>query len=545
MKKIVILGGGFGGVYTAMHLGRLIQSEDELEISIINRENYMVFQPLMPEVVSGSIDVMHCITPIRRLCPFAKIYSREIEQIDLSNKTIVTSPSFSPNPLVIPYDYLIISLGTVNDFSRMPGVKEHAWPFRNIADAMLLRNQIIHVLEEASVEENEEIQRSLLTFVIAGGGFSGVEVAAEIHDFVHYAISDFRGLSDELVRVILVHSGERILPELTGKLGKYAQRILEKRGMEIRLKDRITAATAESVLLKSGDRISARTLISTVPSAPHPLVAALDCEKIKGRLVTDDTLLIKGYNHVWAVGDCANILKPDGTPSPPTAQFAVRQGKVAATNLVSSHRGQKERSKFRFSGFGKAGALGRRSAVAEVLGLTISGLPAWIFWRTLYWFKMPGIDRKIRVGVDWFLDLLLPRDLVQLRLDPSESFSVEHFEANEHIFVQGEAAEKMYVIIRGEVEIILDEGKPTERVMANLGTSKYFGEMALFSGSPRSGSARTISTVDLMAITRNDFDQLVANIPAIKDVFANEIKRRSKENLIKSQIINSDKETNS
>ena len=443
----------------------------------------------------------------------------------------MTSPSFSPNPLVIHYDYLVIALGTVNDFSRMPGVKEHAWPFRNIADALLLRNQVIHLLEEATVEKNEKVQQSLLTFVIAGGGFSGIEVAAEIHDFVHHAIADFRGLRDENVRVVLVHSGERILPELTSKLGKYAQRILEKRGVEIRLNDRVSAATVDSVLLKSGDRICARTLVSTVPSAPHPLVAALDCEKIKGRLATDNTLLIKNHSDVWAVGDCAYVPKPDGMPSPPTAQFAVRQGKVVAANVIASHRGRKDHVRFRFSGLGKAGALGRRSAVAEVLGMTISGLPAWIFWRTLYWFKMPGIDRKIRVGVDWFLDLLLPRDFVQLRLDPSESFSLEHFEAGEYIFVQGESGKKMYVIIRGEVEIILDEGRPSERLIAKLETSQYFGEMALFSRSTRSGSARTISTVDVMTITRNDFDQLVGNIPAIKDVFASEIQRRSKENL--------------
>ncbi len=537
MKRVLILGGGFGGVYTAMTLLKAIRAQDELEVALINRENYMVFQPMMPGVISGSIDLIHCITPIRRLCPQAQLFNRKIEHIDLKLKQVTAAPVFHPNPLVLDYDYLVIALGMINDFSAMPGLKEHALPFKNMADAMELRNRIIHVLEEAAVAEAPEERKTLLTFVVAGGGFSGVEVVAEINDFIHEALSVFHTIKREDLRVILVHSGTRILPELTEKLGIYAQKVLTERGVEFRLQDRVTEATADTVILKSGLKISARTLVSTVPSAPHPLVTALDCEKHNGRLVTTAELQLKGFTNVWTVGDCAYITMPDGTASPPTAQFAVRQAQTAASNILATHRQQSERKKFTFTGLGKAGALGRRSAVAEVMGFTISGLIAWFFWRMLYWSKMPGLDRKIRVGVDWALDMILPRDLVQLKIEPSESFSMEHFEAGDHIFTQGDPGDKMYVMVRGEVEVIYNEGKPNEQIIARLGAKQYFGEKSLFVGEPRSASVRTLTNVDVMTISRADFDLLTRNIPGIKDVFEKEIARRDQENLSKSSFL--------
>jgi NADH dehydrogenase len=537
MKRVLILGGGFGGVYTAMTLLKTIREEDNLEVSLINRENYMVFQPMMPGVISGSIDLIHCITPIRRLCPRAYLYNRKIESIDLERKQVTAAPVFGPNPLILDYEYLVIALGMINDFSAMPGLKEHALPFKNMADAMELRNRIIHVLEEAAVENDPDNRKTLLTFVVAGGGFSGVEVVAEINDFIHEALGVFHTLKPEDFRVILVHSGTRILPELTEKLGNYAQKVLEKRGVEFRLKDRVTEATADNVILKSGLKIPTRTVVSTVPSAPHPLLAALICEKHNGRLVTTSELQLKGFDNVWAVGDCAYITMPDGSPSPPTAQFAVRQAQLAANNILAAHRKIPTRKTFKFTGRGKAGALGRRSAVAEVMGFTFSGLIAWFFWRMLYWSKMPGLDRKIRVGVDWAMDLILPRDLVQLKIDPSESFSMEHFEAGDYIFTQGDPGNKMYVILRGDVEVIFDEGKPSERTIAKLGAKQYFGEKSLFVGEPRSASVKTITNVDVMTITRADFDLLIRHIPGIKEVFEKEIERRDQENLTKTSSL--------
>src|SRR2546428_10379714 len=272
VKHVVILGGGFGGVYTAMYLEKIFGYRPDIEITLINSENYFVFQPMLPEVISGSIEIQHIINPIRRLCPHTNLHMREVQAIDLEQKIVTASPGFRPTLQRIQYDYLVIALGTVMNFSRMPGLKQHAFQFKNIGDALHLRNHIIHVLEEADIEHDEELRRSQLTFVVAGGGFSGVETAAELNDFVRDAARHYRHLDPKEVRVVLLHSGERILPELSVDVGRFAERLLRKRHVDIRLRTRLAGATAEGAILLSGEKIPTRTLVATVPAGPHPLL---------------------------------------------------------------------------------------------------------------------------------------------------------------------------------------------------------------------------------------------------------------------------------
>lgn len=529
-KKVVILGGGFAGVYSAIYLIKNRKPDDKLDVVLINKENYMVFQPLLTEVISGTIDLTHCISPIRRLCPGAKLYTREIEKIDLEKKIITTSPSIKPIPLELSYDYLIIALGLVNNFSELPGLKQHALPFRNMADALVIRNHLIHLLEEAENEQDQAMRHSLLTFVVGGGGFSGVEVAAELNDFVREIAKHYFSIRNEEIKVILVHSGEQILPELTSRLGRHAMNLLTKKGVEFRLKNRVTSVSADTVILQSSEKIMSRTLISTVPAGTNLLIADLECEKERGRIKTNSYLKVEGLDCTWAVGDCALVSLKNDEVCPPTAQFAVRQAKLAAENILEKHRGTEKYKKFTFCGLGKTGALGKHSAVAEILGMRISGIIAWFLWRTIYWWKMPGWDRKIRVGADWLLGVILPQDLVQLKIDPSHSFSLEYFQANEYIFRKGDIADRMYVIIKGEVEILLEEN--TEHpISITLGPDQYFGEMALFSGEPRMASAVTKTQVNVMSVTRSEFNMLIKYIPAIKKVFEQEIQRRKDENI--------------
>jgi len=528
-KRALILGGGFGGVYTAMYLEKLMRPDDNLEVMLINKENYMVFQPLLPEVISGSIDLLHCISPIRRLCPQTLLITREIEHIDLQHQTVTTRHGVRPQPLELTYDYLALGLGRENGFSMLPGFSEHAFGFKTMADALLLRNRILHALEEAEIEHAPETRRSLLTFVVVGGGFSGVEVAAEMNDFIEQAADAYPGLSGEKKRVVLIHSGERILPEMTEKLGLYAQKILEKRRIRLLLNERVIRASADAVFLDSGLRIPTRTLVSTIPSMPNRLLSTLDVHQTRGKLETTEYLNLINYTNTWAVGDCAYILQQNGNPAPPTAQFAVRQAKVAAYNILQQHRGEERQKVFSFSGLGKTGSLGRRSAVAEVMGVPISGILAWFFWRTLYWSKMPGIDRKVRVGIDWALNLILPRETVQLKMENRPPFAIEHFEAGEFVFRQGDIGDKMYVVARGEVEVLMTTRSGDQQI-AILGKDQYFGEMALVSGEKRMAAIRTLTPVDLMAISQNDFNMLVQHIPAIKHMFSKEITRRQEEN---------------
>ena len=406
-REILILGGGFAGVYAAMYLEKALRPE-EASISLVNRENYFVYQPLLPEVVSGSIGITDIVSPIRRLCPRTKLIMREVEQIDLENRTVTVSPGFRPRTMEIPFDHLVIGLGGMTHFYGMPGMVEHAIPFRTLSDAIVLRNHVVHVLEEADVETDPELRRKLLTFVVAGGGFSGVEVIAELNDVVRAIARIYPRIPPEEIRCILVHSGDRILPEMVEGLAMFANKLLTKRGVEVWLKDRLAAATSEKAILKSGKEIPSKTIISTVPSAPAPVLQELDCPKERGRLLVDTQLQLKGYeDKVWVLGDCASIKTESGTRVPPTAQHATREAKTVAVNIAAAIRGGK-RAVFDFEGLGKLGSLGHHSAVAEIFGVHLSGFLAWLIWRCVYLMKMPGFSQKVRIASDWLIALLFP-----------------------------------------------------------------------------------------------------------------------------------------
>ena len=521
MKRIVVIGGGFGGVYAATELETRL-GRDEAEVCLVNRENYFVFQPLLPEVISGSIGLLDTVSPIRRICRRTKLYTREVERIDLQRGVVVLSPGFRPRAVELPYDYLVIATGTLTDFSGMPGLAEHAIPFKTLGDALRLRNRVLQALDEADNEPDPEFRRRLLTFVVAGGGFSGVEVIAELNDFLRGAARHYRNIPREEIRCILVHSGDRILPEMDPELAAYAQDILVRRGVAITLKARVKAATADSVVLNTGETIAARTLVSTVPSGPVPLVQSLDCKKEKGRLPVNAHLELEGHEgRVWAIGDCAAIRMADGSAAPPTAQHATREARTVAENLAAAIRGG-EKQAFQFAGLGKLGSLGHHSAVAEVFGVKVSGFPAWVLWRTIYLMKLPGFDRKVRVGLDWITALLFPADLVQLRVQVSDNITSEHFETGETIFQQGDVGDRLYVIRKGEVEVLRD-GAP----VAKLGAGEYFGEMALLASVPRNATVRATSPTDVLAVAKGDFAKLLVSFPELQKGLAAMASRRA------------------
>ena len=525
--RIVIIGGGFGGVYTALTLEKLLGHDPDIEIALISKENYLTFQPMLPEVISGSIGLLDTITPIRRLCSSTHLYTRAVEKIDLERKRVIATAGFGSRQFELDYDHLVIALGNVTSFAGQPGLAEHALPFKYLGDALALRNRVIQTLEEADTEEDPEVRRTLLTFVVAGGGFSGVEAVAELNDFVRAATNSFRHIKPEEIRVVLLHAQSLILPELPKSLAEFAQRLLMKRGVEIRLNTRLHGATMDAALLAGGDRIAARTVVSTVPSAPNPLVAALPCKKEKGRVVVDQHLELPDYPGVWAVGDCAWILDAKtGEPCPPTAQHAIREAKCLAGNIVASLRGQ-ERKAFSFSALGKMGSLGHRSAVAEVFGLKISGFLAWWLWRTVYLMKLPGLDRKIRVATDWTLDLLLPPDIVQLKTDKSFTIRREHFEPDEIIFREGDRGDWLYVVVDGQVDVMRSVPGQGDVTLRTLGPGECFGEIALVGDSARTATVRSRSSVNLLAVDRDAFHALFTNLPPLRGFFEQLIGMRS------------------
>jgi NADH dehydrogenase len=521
--RVVIVGGGFAGVYAAASLEAL--AGDGVEIVLVNKENHFVFQPLLPEVISGTIGLLDVVSPIRRLLRRTELHVREVESIDLAAKTVRTSTGFHPHPHVLAYDHLVLALGTVTDFRGLRGLPEHAFPFKTLNDALNLRNHVIRALEEAAIERHDDaLRRRLLTFVVAGGGFSGVEVVAELNDFVREVAKSYRGIDPAEIRVVLLHSQDRILPEMTEKLALFAQRILRKRGVEIRLGARLKAATGEAAILGDGTAIESKTLVSTVPASPHPLVEGLDLPKTKsGRVEVLPTLEVAGMPGVWALGDCAVVPAPGGGTAPPTAQHATRQARSVAENIVASLRGEPAKA-FAFRGLGKMGSLGRKSAVAEIFGVPISGVVAWFLWRTIYLMKMPGWTRRIKVAASWTLDLFLPPELVQLRIGGAGGVLREHFEPGQDVFHQGDVGDRVYIIVSGRADVIRDDV-----CIASLERGQYFGEMALLHETKRNATVRCVEPMDVLALPKREFSVLAANLPELRQSFESLSRERTQE----------------
>lgn len=516
--RIVILGGGFAGVHTAMELERQMSASDrdQLEVVLISDENYMVFQPLLPEVVGGTIKVQHGVTPIRRLLKRTQIYIREIQSVDLAAKTVSLSQGFQPRPEVLSFDQLVVCLGSRLDYSKVQGMKEHAVPFKYLKDAMRLRYEAVKALEEADIQIDAAERQKLLTFVVAGGGFSGVECIAELDDFLKHAVGSYHNLSPKDVRCVLLQSAERILPEVDPVLADYAHKILERRGIEIRVNVRLNAVSADAVLIQpkgssDSELLPTRTVVTTVPAAPDPIVLSLPCKLDRGRIVVDEFMSVPGFENLWALGDCAAVPQPDGITSPPTAQHAVRQAKVCAKNILAVRAG-KPKVRFMFTGLGKLASLGRRSAVAEVMGIKMRGVFAWLAWKSIYLSKIPGFDRKVRVALDWVLDMLLPRDIAHIHIYERESVRRVFFHRGETIFNEGDYGDRLFVIIKGEVEIVR-QGTP----LKSLNPGEILGEMALVSNDPRSASAVAKTDVAAVAISRSAFQELVKHLPGVRD----------------------------
>jgi NADH dehydrogenase len=412
-KRVLILGSGFGGLYAALRLEKAARRQADLEVMLVNRDNFFLFTPMLHEVAASDLDLTNIVNPVRQLLKRVKFFHGEVEAIDLRSKRVTVSHGFDRHTHDLGYDQLIIALGAITNFFNLPGLAERALTVKTLGDAIHLRNRLIQLLEEADTECAAGNREPLLTFVVAGGGFAGVETIAGIHDFVCEVLPFYPHISQKLVRAVLVHPGQFILPELGEELGRYAQTKLAERGVEIRGLSKVIAVSDQGVKLSVGDFIRTNTLIWTAGTSPNPLLDALPCKKERGRVCVNEFLEVAEFPGVWALGDAALI--PDritGQHCPPTAQHALREGRVVAHNvLVELYGGQKE--PFVFAGLGQLAAIGRRTGVAKIFGFKFSGFVAWWMWRTIYLSKLPRFEKKLRVALDWTLDLFFSKDMVQ------------------------------------------------------------------------------------------------------------------------------------
>lgn len=434
LTKILILGGGFGGMYTALALEKAFGKDDAVEITLVNRENFFLFTPMLHEVAASDLDVTTIVNPIRKMLHRTNLFDGEVRSIDLTAKRVVVSHGIgASHPHELAYDHLILALGSVTNFYGIPGLEERALTMKSLADAVYLRNRLIEHLEEADFECSTLPPEQLLTFAVAGGGFAGVETIAAVNDFVREALMHYPHLNEAMLRLVLVEHGPMILTELGPELGGYAQERLAQRKIEFRLGTKVTGLTEQGVELSDGSTLPTRTLVWTAGTAPNPLLDPLPCAKEGGRIAVNEFLEVPGYSGVWALGDCASI--PDrqtGRPYPPTAQHALRQGKVLGQNIAAAVRGGPKKP-FVFSIIGQLATIGRRTGVAKIFGFKFSGFIAWWLWRTIYLSKLPRIEKKLRVALDWTLDMVFSKDLVQfmpLRTDRRASQSQGMYQMN-------------------------------------------------------------------------------------------------------------------
>lgn len=412
-KQILILGGGFGGLYVALELEKMLTNDSTSEVTLINRENFFLFTPMLHEVAASDLDLTNIVNPLRKLLRKVKFFEGDVESINLQNKCVTVSHGFDHHHHELNYDHLVIALGSITNFYNLPGLEERALTMKSLGDAIELRNRLIANLEEADPECACELREPLLTFVVAGGGFAGVETIGGMNDFLREAIKSYPNLSENLLRVVLVHPGPVILPELGEKLGKYAQKKLAERKIEIRVNTKVAGVSEHGVELSDRTMIKTNTVIWTAGTSPNPILETLPCKKEKGRLMINDYMEVPDWTGVWALGDCA--LVPDrktGSYYPPTAQHALREGRVVAQNIRAEIHGGKKKP-FTFSTIGQLATIGRRTGVANIMGINFSGFLAWWLWRSIYLSKLPRFEKKLRVMLDWTLDLLFSKDLVQ------------------------------------------------------------------------------------------------------------------------------------
>ncbi len=409
--RVLILGGGFGGLYAALEFEK--RKDQRFEVTLISRENFFLFTPMLHEIAASDLDLTNIVNPVRKMIRHVSFFVGDVENIDIENRQVVVSHGFDRHSHTLDYDHLVLALGSVTNFFNLPGVAERALTMKSLGDAIQLRNRLIAHLEEADTECARAERQPLLTFVVAGGGFAGVETIASVNDFLHDALPFYPNLKPNMLRVVLVHPGEFILPELGEKLGRYADKKLRARGVEIFSKSKVAAVRPREIELSNGEKIVSATLIWTAGVSPNPTLDLVACPKERGRIKVNANLEVAGVEGLWALGDCA--LVPDaatGGYCPPTAQHASREGKVLTHNIIASVDG-KAKKPFKFKTLGLLAAIGRRTGVARILGVNFSGFIAWFLWRGIYWSKLPRMEKKVRVAIDWALDVFFSKDFVQ------------------------------------------------------------------------------------------------------------------------------------
>jgi NADH dehydrogenase len=523
MKRIVIIGGGFAGVKCARVLVRELRGA--AEVVLFSRDNHMVFQPLLPDVAGSSLNPRAVAPPLRLLLPRVHCRCETVLAIDTAASEIVHE-AHDGTSRRMRYDHLVVACGNVVNLAGLPGMADHALPLKTIGDAIAMRAHVMQQLEKADLAETAEQRAFYLTFIVVGGGFSGVEVAGEINDLVRHALPHYRNVRAADVMVTLLHGQSEILPELSPALRRFAHARMSARGIRLLCEVKAAEVTRSGVLLTNGRRVDGATVICTVGTAPNPLVAALDAPRERGRLATGPDMRVPGLANVWAVGDCATVPNAfDGKPGPPTAQFAEREGCQCARNIARVLRGEATRP-FRHRSLGMACGIGGRRGVAELFGLRFAGFPAWWLWRSGFLWKVPTLAQKLKVGIDWAWELVFPRDLSHFRPAQSDPVGRARYAPGETLFRHGQPLRTLFSIASGEAEVVQQcPHSGAWQVLATLAPGSLVGEETLTGHSNDSVQVRARSVVEAWLLGKESLQRLSQALAPVEAIVQRAVSR--------------------
>ena len=521
VHRVLILGGGFAGLYAARNLQRLMGKKAAIEV--VNRENYFVFQPLLPEVAGGAISAVNAVSPLRFLTREIFIQKAEVDSINPEAQTVTVFQGVQRRPTVLEYDHLIIALGSGSDLTRTPGLSEHAFTMKTLSDARRLRAHVIERLEHADITRLPEVKKGALTFTVIGGGFSGIETVGEIKELIDRSLRYYPNINASEIRVVVLEFADRILNEMPESLAAYAQNKLNQRGIEVQLGVGVAEATGTQLVTTTGEVIDTRTIVATIGNTPAPVVAKMPLTLEQGRILVRRDFRADGFENIWAIGDCALIPMTDTASAredfaPPTAQFAVREAKHLAQNVVAALQNQNLK-KFHYSSKGSLASLGAGRGVAEVYGIKLTGRLAWLLWRVYYISFLPGMQTRISVLWNWLMDGFSPRSVVQINSEKPQDARYVLYRAGDRIYENGARSDGFYTIASGSVEITgidPETGEETSRVLI---AGDHFGERLLIGATRRIATAVAIEDTKVLVLTRDEFLKLAEGIPFFRTYF--------------------------
>ena len=513
--RIIIVGAGFAGVTLAEHLNRHVGRE--VQVVVISSDNHMVFTPMLAEVAGRSLAPFDVVVPGRQMAPRARWLTATVTSVDL-NKNEVEYTQPDGKTATLSYSQLVLACGSAVNLNAVPGMAAHAFTLRTAGDGVILGNEIIGRFEQAAVEPEGAERQRLLTVVVVGGGFTGVEAAGHMFDLMRNIKPFYPQLSQNRPRMVLLQRDSKIVPEFQhDSLSEFALRKLRENGLDVRLNTGVEEVTARYVRVASGERIETGLTVCSVGTAPVPLIKKIGLPVERGRLKTDADMRVTGTTNVWAFGDCAAVPNAwNNKISPPTAQFALRQAKQLAANLVRVKRGEATKP-FHFRPQGLLATIGHHNGVAEIYGLKFSGLLAWFLWRSVYLLKIPTFSRKLNVVIEWTCDIFFKPNVVQVRQPVPQRFKEAHYGAGDFVFHKDELANAFFVVKAGTAGLYLDEttGKP----IVTFTKGDHFGEGAFLEmeGSPMyPASAKAETPLDLVVLDREDFTVLAESLGALQ-----------------------------